>query len=185
MRSTSEAPRVLAMHEAGHAVAMIRLGLLVKAVHMRTPAQVRTGDLIVDGRGNARKAQGMVEGDPHVNPGVVEALRAAGQMALPIHRLFAIVDIATLAAGPYAEARFSHRSVVDIELAGGGAQDVRAAQRIASLLPDPSEAFAEGWAKGRALVRSHWPAIVAVADLIQGRRYTDGEDIHSLLGEGD
>lgn len=178
-------PRVLAVHEAAHAVVAARVGNYVYGVHLRTGGEARRGDFIVDSRKRSiRHAQGLVEVSNFTNPGLHAILMAAGDAGLPPpQREHAVLDIAVSAAGPHAEARQSRKAEVLISLTGGGIYDFRHAEQVASLCPDASAVFDEGWSLGRTMVREYWRDILEVADMIQLNRYTDGDKVHALLDE--
>jgi hypothetical protein len=173
-------PRILAIHEAGHAVVGVIQGRWIDGVHMRTKQEVRTGDKIITERGVAVHAQGLVEGSSMVHPASVKDCLAQG-IVIPVHRDFALIDMIGLAAGAVAEARHSRRSVVEIMLFGGGTGDHEEMRARAELLPDPHEAEDEAWASAKQLVRKHWRAVEALADVLQRRRYTPGEQVHAIV----
>ncbi|KWT73958.1 hypothetical protein APY03_5809 [Variovorax sp. WDL1] len=95
-----------------------------------------------------------------------------------------LAEFAVLLAGSYAEARQKHTAAVDVML-GGGADDHRQALEVADLLPvERPELIDAGHRMADTFVREYWPAIRAVADLLQGQESTAGDAVHELLDRG-
>jgi hypothetical protein len=173
--------RRTAVHEAGHVLAFWWNGQHIARVTVRTPTEARTGPMI-DLRGNPHDAEGLVEADylvpcPSLDPpGIAECLPS---MVESIER-----DLIDCFAGPVAEAVFRHTKP-DPLLSDGGRGDQRRGYALISLLPARKLLDAESQAIARAirLVRRYWPAVTAVADLLQARGSVSGEVITALLCE--
>jgi hypothetical protein len=93
-------------------------------------------------------------------------------------------DLLDCFAGPVAEAVYRH-SKSDKFIKGSGWGDRRRGHELISLLPARKLLDAESLAIARAscLVRRYWPAVTAVADLLQECGTVDGEAITALLCE--
>lgn len=177
----NQRPRRTAVHEAGHALAFWWNGQHIKRVTVRTKAEAFTGPMI-DLRGNLQNVEGLVEADylvPHPAcdaPGIAEYLPS---MVESIER-----DLLACFAGPVAEAVYRHTKS-DKFIGGSGLGDRRRGYELISLLPARKLLDAESLAIARSscLVRRYWPAVTAVADLLQEHGTVNGEAITALLWE--
>lgn len=160
--------RRVAIHEAGHAVAHWWNGQPINYV---VAFEVPT----------------VVPGVPHRVLGGIEAPSFTESAPTDCAELPELVerDLLLLLAGPAAEAKHSRYSL-DCVLSAGGARDEQAAF---DLLGSHSCAGTDEWAepfdmaisRARVLVRRYWPAIEALADLLQERGRVEGEDVEALL----
>ncbi|VVO24190.1 hypothetical protein [Pseudomonas fluorescens] len=173
--------RRTAVHEAGHALAFWWNGQHIERVTVRTRTEASIGPMI-DLRGNRQNVEGLVEADycvPHPSsnaPGIAEYLPS---MLESIER-----DLLHCFAGPVAEAVYRHTRS-DRFIKGSGLGDLRRGYALISLLPARKLLDAESRAIARSscLVRRYWPAVSAVADLLQEHGTVDGEAITALLWE--
>jgi hypothetical protein len=171
--------RRTAFHEAGHALAFWWNGQHIARVTVRTPTEAVIGPMI-DLRGNLQDAEGLVEADylvPHPSldpPGIAECLPS---MVDAIER-----DLIDCFAGPVAEAVYRHTKT-DQFFSGGGRGDQRRGYALISLLPARKllDAESQAIARSSCLVRRYWPAVTALADLLQARGSVSGEVITALL----
>jgi hypothetical protein len=173
-----------AVHEAGHAGAEWLLGCLPYAVHILAPGQE-----ITDRRGRTlRQVGGFVEtglpynvyGDPP------NYLRLADKPEYLIGaRHYGLAAAASLFAGPVAEARYRHGSLLAVMMYGGE-DDWRQIKAIAAdLYPDADgqrrfRSVAETLA--RRLLRGRLPAIVSLAHELHRAGTLDGR-LRDLLLE--
>jgi hypothetical protein len=171
--------RCTAIHEAGHALAFWWNGQPITRVTVRTQAEAGAGPML-DLHGNPHYVEGLVEADYLVPrpafdaPGIAEYLPS---MVESIER-----DLLHCFAGPVAEAIYRHgRSARLIQ--GSGRGDLSRGHELISLLPPRKLLDAEARAMARAscLVHRYWPALVAVADLLQERGTVEGQTITALL----
>ncbi len=174
-------PRRTAIHEAGHALAFWWNDQHIERVTVRTRTEACTGPMI-DLRGNPQNVEGLVEADycvPHPScdaPGIAEYLPS---MVESIER-----DLLHCFAGPVAEAVYRHTRS-DQFISGSGWGDRCRGYELISLLPARKLLDAESRAIARAscLVRRYWPAVIAVADLLQEHGTVNGQAIIALLCE--
>jgi len=173
--------RLTAFHEAGHALAFWWNGQPIARVTVRTEAEAQAGPM-VDLRGHVLHVEGLVEADyfvlhPALNArGIAEYLPS---MVESIER-----DLVDCFAGPVAEALHRHTESDPFSSGGGGADRQRGFELI-SLLPERKLLDAESQAIARCnrLVRRYWPAVTALADLLQTQGSVDGKSISALLSE--
>lgn len=173
--------RRVAIHEAGHALAYWWNGQAIYSVTARTKADMRTGPYITR-RGQER---GEVEG-------IVEAADFIGAPSLALeyghgmdNELLAELvarDLLHAYSGPVAESIYRRTSLAWV-LWNGGYGDWQIATDLLALLPeaDRPEADRQAIARCRELVRRYWPAVEALADLLQKHGYVEGEDVEALL----
>ncbi|MFW0754849.1 hypothetical protein ACN1C3_08845 [Pseudomonas sp. H11T01] len=174
-------PRRTAIHEAGHALAFWWNDQHIERVIVRTKTEAFTGPMI-DLRGNPQNVEGLVEADYCVQhpsfdaPGIAEYLPS---MVESIER-----DLLHCFAGPVAEAVYRH-SKSDKFISGSGWGDRRRGNELISLLPARKllDAESQAIARSSCLVRRYWPAVTAVADLLQEHGTVNGEAITALLCE--
>ncbi|MGH8382395.1 hypothetical protein [Pseudomonas sp.] len=172
-------PRCTAFHEAGHALAFWWNGQRIKRVTVRTRAEALIGPM-VDLRGNLQQVKGLVEAEYLIPlpafepPGIAEYLPS---MIDSIER-----DLLHCFAGPVAEAIYRH-SPSDKCISRSGAGDRHRGMELISLLPARKVLGAEPRAIARSscLVRRYWPALSAVAQLLQAQGTVNGEVIIALL----
>lgn len=177
----NKCPRSTAFHEAGHALAFWWNGQPIKRITVRTKAEACTGPLF-DLRGNPQYAEGLVEADYLVArpafdaPGIAEFLPS---MVDAIER-----DLLHCFAGPVAEAVYRHRRS-DRLIRGSGRGDLDRGHELISLLPPRKllDAQSRAIARCSCLVHRYWPAVCAVADLLQARGMVEGNVVTTLLGE--
>ncbi|MGO4368480.1 hypothetical protein [Pseudomonas sp. PAB10] len=173
--------RCTAVHEAGHALAFWWNGQHIERITVRTRTEACTGPMI-DLRGNPQNVEGLVEADylvPHPSfdaPGIAEYLPS---MVDSIER-----DLLDCFAGPVAEAVYRRTKSDKFTWASGRGDRCRGYELI-SLLPARKLLDAESRAIARSccLVRHYWPAVTAVADLLQEHGTVNGEAITALLCE--
>lgn len=174
-------PRATACHEAGHALAFWWNARHIERISVRTRAQARNGPM-VDLRGNLHAVEGLIEADYFVLrpaaevPGVAEYLPS---MVEAIER-----DLLNCFAGPVAEAIYRHARTERL-LKGSGRGDLRRAQELICLLPPRKLLDAERRAIARAhhLVHRYWPAVMALATMLQLQGTVDGPLVIRLLGQ--
>ncbi|MGE7955390.1 hypothetical protein ACQKQA_02125 [Pseudomonas sp. NPDC089530] len=172
-------PRCTAIHEAGHALAFWWNGQPIARVTVRTRAEARAGPLL-DLQGNPRPVEGLIEADYRVPrpafeaPGIAEYLPS---LVEAIER-----DLLHCFAGPVAEAIYRHgRS--DALIKGSGHADLQRGHELICLLPPRLllEAEARAMARASCLLHRYWPAVEALADLLQERGMLEGDAINTLL----
>lgn len=174
-------PRCTAFHEAGHALAFWWNGQPIKRVTVRTKAQACAGPMF-DLRGNPQYAQGLVEADYLVPrpafdaPGVAEYLPS---MIDAIER-----DLLHCFTGPVAEAIYRHGRA-DRLIRSSGRGDLCRVHELISLLPPRKllDAESQAIARSSCLVHRYWPAVRAVANLLQDHGMVEGEAVITLLCE--
>ncbi|WP_214512170.1 hypothetical protein [Pseudomonas brassicacearum] len=177
----NKCPRSTAFHEAGHALAFWWNGQPIKRITVRTKVEACAGPLF-DLRGNPQYAEGLVEADYLVArpafdaPGIAEFLPS---MVDAIER-----DLLHCFAGPVAEAVYRHRRS-DRLIRGSGRGDLDRGHELISLLPPRKllDAQSQAIARCSCLVHRYWPAVCAVADLLQARGMVEGNVVTTLLGE--
>lgn len=173
-------PRRTAIHEAGHVLAFWWNGQRLERVTVRTRTEASTGPMI-DLRGNPQNVEGLVEADyfvPHPAfdaPGIAEYLPS---MVESIER-----DLLHCFAGPVAEAVYLHTKSDKFFSGSGG--DLHRGYELIRLLPARKllDAQSQAIARSSCLVRRYWPAVTAVADLLQEHGTVSGEAITALLCE--
>jgi len=173
--------RPTAIHEAAHAVVMIALGMLPKAIHMRTRDELRAGDLIELSDGSRSSAIGLTEGGGRINIYLRRFNAAHGISPQPLDRAEAEDDMSVLLAGTFAEARHLKKDAVPMFTHRGGQTDMHHVMDLAAALDDSLVGLRAAMRTARKLVKRDWPAIVALADLIQTRRHTNQESIRTLV----
>ncbi|MNZ62261.1 hypothetical protein D3C78_803770 [compost metagenome] len=173
--------RRVAIHEAGHALAYWWNGQGIYSAVARTKAEMRAGPYIT--------RRGCERGDLE---GIVEAADFIGAPSLALEYghgmdgelLVELVarDLLHCAAGPVAEAIHRRDSLEDV-LWAGGISDLQKAGELLALLPEDqrAEADRQAIARCRELVRRYWPAVLALADLLQERGCVEGEEVEALL----
>ncbi|WP_454249625.1 hypothetical protein [Pseudomonas sp. R151218B TE3479] len=177
----NKCPRSTAFHEAGHALAFWWNGLPIKRISVRTKVEACAGPLF-DLRGNPQYAEGLVEADYLVSrpafdaPGIAEYLPS---MIDAIER-----DLLHCFAGPVAEAVYRHRRS-DRLIRGSGRGDLERGHELISLLPPRKllDAQAQAIARCSRLMHRYWPAVCAVADLLQASGRVEGNVVTALLCE--
>lgn len=173
--------RCTAIHEAGHALAFWWNGQPIKRVTVRTKAEACAGPMF-DLRGNPQYAEGLVEADYLVPrpafdaPGVAEYLPS---MIDAIER-----DLLHCVAGPVAEAVYRHGRA-DRLIRGSGRGDLCRVYELISLLPPRKllDAESQAIARSSCLVHRYWPAVRAVANLLQDHGMVEGQAVIALLCE--
>lgn len=170
--------RHAAIHEAGHALAYWWNGQHIEF------AEARTG-LYTDRRGREFEAaadlEGMVAGASFIASPAMTLQDRIG-MDNPLFPEMVARDLLHCYAGPVAEAIHRHIGLM-VALWVGGAGDMHTARQLLALLPEAErpEAERQAVARCRVLVRRYWPAVLALADLLQERGRVEGEDVESLL----
>ncbi len=160
--------RRVAIHEAGHALALWWNGQPIQYV-----AAFSSAAPVLDG---AQLVTGVVEA-----PTFTESAPAdCAELPELVGR-----DLLAYIAGPAAEAKHRRYSL-DWVLSASGRHDEQAAFDLLGLLPstDVDEwraPFEASVARCRVLVRRYWPAVLALADLLQARGHVEGEDVEALL----
>jgi hypothetical protein len=137
---------------------------------------------MIDLRGNPQNAEGLVEADyfvPHPcfeAPGIAEYLPS---MVESIER-----DLLDCFAGPVAEAVYRHTRS-DKFIRRSGLADLHRGYELISLLPARKllDAQSRAIARSSCLVRRYWPAVIAVANLLQEQGTVNGEAVTALLCE--
>jgi hypothetical protein len=182
------APRWIAYHEAGHAIArlaldetepfpgpVIRRALIRRRSEWGQPLQLERGG--VDSSGIA----GIVEKDPRA------WLYLSGMMSSdPRYRHAAGLDAIEAVAGPVAEAKARHLS------SGAGylgfvlgtsndLEQVRAKLAIAAGITADEVRFSDTWGAATHLLRRHWRAVKAVAEALVLQMELQGDEIERLV----
>jgi hypothetical protein len=198
-------PRELAIHEAGHAVSDLAQGGYVEAVHLRTFAQVEAGDVITTRRGCERPdAIGLCESQGRRAPVPFAMFRDDPRSLLDgiyggdltVARDDIMQRMIVCAAGPVAESIYSGE-YLDHVFENRGTGDVDQIDELAAMLAavyglisfsqrrgraaSRGSLFTEAVRKAERLVRRRWSEILAVADLVQPNRYTDGGDVSDVF----
>lgn len=160
--------RRVAIHEAGHALACWWNGRPIQYV-------------VAFGVPTA------VPGVPHKVLGGVETPRFTESAPADCAELPELVerDMLVSLAGPAAEAKHS-RYGLDWVLSTSGFHDEQYAFDLLGSHPcagtdEWAEPFDTATCRARALVRRYWPAVLALADLLQERGHVEGEDVEALL----
>lgn len=174
-------PRCTAFHEAGHALAFWWNGQPIKRITVRTRAEACLGPMF-DLCGNPLDVEGLVEADyfvprPAFNaPGIAEYL--------PSMIEFIERDLLHCFAGPVAEAIYRHRRSGKL-IRGSGRGDLDRGHELISLLPSRKLLDAESRAivRSSCLVHRYWPAVGAVAGLLQEYGTVEGSTVTRLLCE--
>ncbi len=172
--------RRVAIHEAGHALAHWWNGQAIYSATARTKAAMRAGPHI-DRRGREADLEGVVEAASFIAAPSL-ALQYGTGMDDPLFPEMVARDLLHCYAGPVAEA-IHRRTGLEWVLWGGGFGDMQHAGELLALLPEAAqpEADRQAIARCRELVRRYWPAVLALADLLQERGCVDGDDVESLL----
>lgn len=171
--------RRVAIHEAGHALAYWWSGQGIYSAAARTKAEMRAGPYI-DRRGRESDPEGIVEASSFI-PAPSVALEYGHSMGADLPELVAR-DLLHCYSGPVAEAIY-RRTGLEWVFWFGGFGDWQNASDLLALLPEDQrpEAGRQAIARCRELVRRYWPAVLALADLLQARGRVEGEDVESLL----
>lgn len=173
-----KASRVAAIHEAGHCLAHWWNG---QSIYRATVRRSSARDPVIDRRGREVHCQGLVEASSFISsPALVPLLPPRPDLLDDVER-----DLLHAYAGPVAESRQNHVSLVVVLLTSAGAGDRQQADELLDLLPaDEREAVsARAIARAQQLVGRYWRAISAVADLLQEKGDVDGDEIMSLLAK--
>lgn len=173
--------RRVAIHEAGHALAYWWNGQGIYSVTARTKADMRTGPA-VDRRGReSHDVEGFVEASSFI-PAPALALEYGHHMPADLLPELVARDLLHTYSGPVAEAIY-RRIGLDEVVWNGGYGDFLNACDLLMLLPETvrNQAEYEAIARCRELVRRYWPAVAALADLLQKHGYVEGEDVEALL----
>ncbi len=166
--------RYSAIHEAGHAIAAILLGL----------------DLLEVSIGERHLPGGMLIGGDFKWRGVtLPDLAGKGDMAIPPITLYLAGPVAERKMNPNAinPAVLSDDFVRALEMAsyaagivtdmGGGCYQVAATRH------DQMAMYTKGRDAAGVLVDEHWPTIEALADLLQVRRSMTGGEVAEFIGD--
>lgn len=173
--------RATAIHEAGHALAAWWNGQRIYNVTVLTGTGARSG-AIIDRHGN--RIHGC-DGYAECN-GFEDLLgEFTPQEVLDTPRLTDMLEREVLCcyAGPVAEATHSGTDLEKVMLQGGGRLDYQRAYDVMQVLPRARQAEVDTKAERRArvLVGRYWPAICALADLLQVAGTVDGETVNAFL----
>lgn len=177
-KKNAAAGRRAAIHEAGHCLAYWWNGQFIYRAVVCAP---KGGTLVIDRRGREVACTGLVEGSSFIANPVLMLDR--GRLALDDEVLDGLErDLLHCYCGPIAEARHSRVGVVAVQLSAGS-EDYSQARRLLEIVPDEMRsAIADSAHKrSKALVRRYWPAVQAVADLLQRQGDVEGEAIVELL----
>jgi len=173
--------RRAAIHEAGHALAHWWNGQIIECAEVRTKAEMRAGPYI-DRRGRESGGiEGVVEASSFISSPEL-TLQCGTGMDNPLFPEMVARDLIHACSGPVAEAIHRKAGLFGV-LWTVGAGDLVNIRALLALLPDDQRAAAErqAIARCRVLVRRYWPAVEALADLLQERGRVDGEELESLL----
>ncbi|WP_349571748.1 hypothetical protein [Azotobacter salinestris] len=172
--------RRVAIHEAGHALAYWWNGQGIYSATARTKAEMRAGPHITR-RGCESDLEGIVEAADFIGAPSLALEYGHGMDGGLLVELVAR-DLLHCASGPVAEAIHRRASLEDV-LWAGGIGDLQKAGELLALLPEDlrAEADRQAVARCRELVRRYWPAIEALADLLQEHGRVEGEDVEALL----
>lgn len=189
--------RATAIHEAGHALAYWWNGQFIYTVAVRSSDDKRAGPYITR-KGLECYLSGVVEGVDFIPcPQLLKLSLDAGGPKLDglsgpaaeglrayYGRLpeLAAADLLHAYCGPVAHAIHNKQSLTHVLWAGGWS-DYQHICALLGLLPEDQreEADRQAIARCRALVRRYWPAVCALADLLQERGTVDGEEVIDLL----
>lgn len=173
--------RRVAIHEAGHALAYWWNGQGIYSAAARTKAEMRAGPYITRRGCERGDLEGMVEAADFIGaPSLALEYGHAPEGAL-LAELVAR-DLLHAYSGPVAEAIY-RRTGLEWVFWFGGFGDWQHASDLLALLPEDQrpEAGRQAITRCRELVRRYWPALLALADLLQARGRVEGEDVESLL----
>lgn len=172
--------RRVAIHEAGHALAYWWNGQGIYSATARTKAEMRAGPHITRRGCERGDVEGIVEAADFIAAPSLD-LEYGHSMGTELPELVAR-DLLHCAAGPVAEAIYRRDSLEGV-LWAGGISDLQKAGELLALLPEDqrAEADRQAIARCRELVRRYWPAVLALADLLQARGRVEGEDVEALL----
>ena len=173
--------RRVAIHEAGHALAYWWNGQGIHCAAARTKAEMRAGPYITRRGCERGDLEGIVEAADFIGAPSLALEYGHGMDSELLAELVAR-DLLHCAAGPVAEA-IHRRASLDGVLWAGGISDMQKASELLELLPEDQRADADRRtvARCRELVRRYWPAVEALADLLQERGHVEGEDVEALL----
>ncbi|NHN76693.1 hypothetical protein HA520_05240 [Azotobacter chroococcum] len=163
--------RYLAIHEAGHALAHWWNG---QPIEYAAAFAVPTAD---------PEFQRLIMGGVVGQSFVLSAPEDCVELSDLVGR-----DMLVSIAGPAAQAKYGRYSL-DRVLCAGGRSDEQAAFDFLGCLQGDDEDDDADWmapfrltvARSRELVRRYWPAIEALADLLQERGRVNGEEIEALF----
>jgi hypothetical protein len=177
----SKPARRTAIHETGHALAFWWNGRPIDRVTVRTKAECDAGPLI-DSSGNPHRAAGLVEASPFLSD--LSSIPPRVGEGIPSIIPFVERDLLHYFAGPVAEAIHT-RTRLDYYFSKSGRNDSSSGDQLIDILPIYPQLFAESQSVARSscLVRRYWPAVNAIADLLQERGTVDGNDVAVLLCE--
>ncbi|WP_288079199.1 hypothetical protein [Pseudomonas sp.] len=172
--------RVVAIHEAGHALAYWWNGQGIYSATARSKVEILAGPYI-DRKGRESNPGGIVEASSFI-PAPSLALEYGHGMPAELLPELVARDLLHAYSGPVAEA-IHRRTGLEWVLWDGGYSDWQHAGDLLALLPeaDQPEAGRLAIARCRELVRRYWPAVEALADLLQARGHVEGEDVEGLL----
>jgi hypothetical protein len=173
--------RRVAIHEAGHALAYWWNGQGIYSATARTKAEMRAGPYITRRGCERGELEGIVEAADFIAAPSL-ALKYGNGMDGELLVELVARDLLHCAAGPVAEA-IHRRASLESVLWAGGISDLQKAGELLALLPDDqrAEADRQAIARCRELVRRYWPAVLALADLLQAHGHVEGEDVEALL----
>jgi len=176
-KKNAAAWRRAAIHEAGHCLAYWWNGQFIYRAVVCDP-KGRT--LVIDRRGREVACTGLVEGSSFIADPVL--MLGRGRLVLDEVLDDLERDLLHCYCGPIAEALHSRVGDVAVQLSAGS-DDYSQARRLLEIVPDEMRsAIADSAHKrSKALVRRYWPAVQAVADLLQRQGDVDGEAIVELL----
>lgn len=173
--------RRVAIHEAGHALAYWWNGQGIYSATARTKGDMRTGPYVTR-RGLERgEVEGIVEAADFIGAPSLVLEHGHGMDNELLAELVAR-DLLHAYSGPVAEAIY-RRTSLEWVLWNGGYGDWQIANDLLALVPeaDRPEAERQAIARCRELVRRYWPAVAALADLLQKHGHVEGEDVEALL----
>ena len=179
----AEAPhrcRSAAIHEAGHALALWWNGLRIFYATVPTELESQS-DMVTELNGQVQGSGASVVGKSFkliAETLTPEIVLDTPSLAGIIHR-----EVLICYAGPVAEAASSGASLTDVMLRGGGQMDLQCAYDAMQVLPEAWRGLVDVTAERRAreLVSRYWPAISALADLLQVAGTVGGETVNALL----
>lgn len=173
--------RRVSIHEAGHAVAYWWNGQGIYCAVARAKAEECAGPYI-DRRGRENNASGIVEASSFISSPELTTQQYGAEIDNQLFQESVARDLLHCFSGPVAEAIYRRESLVNI-LFSCGWGDMQHARALLKLLPDDEQPKAErlAIARCRELVRRHWNAVLALADLLQEQGRVEGDDVKALL----
>ena len=188
-----DAPRYVAVHEAGHAVVRIVSSPGPSVVFDYVEVRPRDSwiEPVADTRGRESRRQGRVEG-----PGVYDPLgvyvpeiaseenQPRKQETLDLLRRRMDAEVLICVAGVLAEARYRKMSILGARL-GGGADDYEHVERVArDFARDDDEAdriVREGEKRCSGILTRHWAAVLGLADALLDRGRLTYEEAMAVI----